>query len=384
MTTSPADAPSTPQDAPGRGRRKRRRILLAVGAPVALLAAAAGAFFAFGGYERLEDSRSMKQACQGALSKKDLSAFLDRDRLHAEKRTDAARGLGWVDRCVVLPRGGKTGVVDVDIGWADKTRDVLSRLGRPGPAAFAFTAVPIGNGWSGAVLPNAANTDATVLLPCRGTDRTLMVNVTGFRLNSDTEVFRDPKALGTLARLTTGTAERAARKLGCEAAPGAPVKTLSPPPLGDEGAIPLNQAAGTCRALKPAADAFAVSGGHTVEETAADDGPVEDCIVSDRRGGRLYRLGAFYGPYAREVLAQQKTASLSGTDGRSIGSWATAECRGFFGQAGFTLTSERGSHASARTPAVRRAQQAMLAAFARDAVRRHGCSDLTLPRADTD
>ncbi|KNB51469.1 hypothetical protein [Streptomyces caatingaensis] len=374
MSTPPTDTPAT-----GRRPRPRQRLLLAIGIPVITLAVAAGSFFAFGGSESREDGRSLADACQGALSKSDLAALLGSDRLHAGQRTDAARGAGWVDRCVVQARGGASGVVELNIGWADEAQGALSRLGRSGSSQDAVNAVPIGHGWSGTVVAGGPTADAAVLLPCRGIAKSLLVSASAASLGKDAP-FRDPKTVGTLARLVTGTAERAAGKLECEAVPGTSLQTLAPPPLGGDDAVPLDRAQGTCRALRGTGS----GSGRAVLETAADDGPIEDCFITDGHGKRLYHLGAYYGPYARDLGAdppgEQKLTSPSGTDGKTGDSWATAGCRAFFGKARFTLTSARGENASDQDE--RRAQREMLTAFARDAVKRHGCTDLALPRVN--
>ncbi|MGK5639095.1 hypothetical protein ACSNOK_12430 [Streptomyces sp. URMC 126] len=356
-------------------------MILGVGMPVAILAIGAGAFFAWGGFERIENARSVEEACQGALPKGDLSAFLEADRLRAEQRPDKVRGLGWLDQCVVLPHGKKTGLVELNIGWSHSSRLARSRLTGDAPVKDAVNDVPFGHGWSGVIRPGGVGGEAAVVLPCRGAGKGLLVSVSAFRWNRTEPLSHDRLAMAELARLTTGTAVRAADKLGCEAVPGETVGTVDPPPpVG--GNVPLDRAKGTCRALKPVGDAVASVGGRGLEETAAPDGPIEDCYITDRQGERLYHLGAFYGPYAQDLFTNppghQEPASP--VDERTGDSWAAAECRDFFGRARFTLTSVRGEYPSATSRADRPAQQALLAAFAREAVKRHGCSDLTLPR----
>ncbi|TVL88622.1 hypothetical protein [Streptomyces sp. SAJ15] len=379
MSTPPPDTSSMQEDAPAGADRKRRRRRPVLLVPAAVLLVAGALYAVLDGDGRQRDEGALATSCRGALAGGELATLLDSDRLRAEPRTDAARETGWVDRCVIEGRGGDSGVVELNIGWAGKAHGALSGLGRAGYAGDAVAAVPLGHGWSGAVLAGGPTADAAVLLPCRGSDRSLLIGVSA-ALPDRGSPFRDPDTIGALARVTTGTAERAAKKLGCEASPGGTVTSLAPPPLDRADSVPLGRATGTCRALAPTASAR----GRAALETELGDAPIEDCFVTDTRGKRLYHLGAFYGPYARDLRAdppgEQRFTSPSGIDGRTGDAWATAQCRGFFGTARFTLTAATDRERPKATgDTERRERQEMLKAFARDAARRHGCSGLNTP-----
>ncbi|MHA7961820.1 hypothetical protein ACX9I7_29165 [Streptomyces sp. L500] len=356
-------------------------MLCLIGA-LGMLFVGAGAYLYFGGYTDWQTSRSLKGACQGILPRGDLTRLLSSDDLRGTKERIPEAKAGWLDGCAVEAQGKGGGTAEFSVGWADEVGQPLSALGRRDFAGFNGVAAPLGGGWPGTLSGYGSVVDLSTLLRCRAKNKSLLVSARWYRGSTESPS-NDVKAYRALAAATTRTALRAAERWGCEAAQAPdPAQTPAQPPRPDRDASDLSQAVGACRPLTALAPKLAEHGVHMAVETPASDSLIEDCYLLDGKRSPIYRLSAYYGPYARDLVSTHGWGGAHGRAGaeeRSDFAWATADCASFFGTARFTSAVVYRSDASAATAADIDLQRQLVSAFAKDAASRHHCSSLETP-----
>ncbi|MEU3755555.1 hypothetical protein AB0H17_22730 [Streptomyces olivoreticuli] len=357
--------------------RKRRRILLfAISPPIFLLIAGSGSFFAFGGYSRWQDERSLDRACQGLLPKEDVESLMGTQRLRGGAPIEA-RG-GWLERCSVSSRGQR-GVTEVNIGWRDETAgQAFLNLGHEGVFGTSNTAVPVGNGWSGTMTQSSPISHVSILSACRNSGKDLVVNVSsypGIQKNLDTS-----KKFGSLTKVATEVTARATKKWDCDAKLGNSINSVTPPIAYRKNPVPVDQSTGTCRPVAPLA-AEHLGGKMKVIETPVGNALIENCSILNEESKPLYHLAAFYGPYKDGLSGLPNAHSpAAGSDKKQGIAWARSECRSFFGTARFTITPDyNSSEDKPYEPADPDLPSKLLTAFTKEAAQRHGCTNLSLP-----
>lgn len=338
-----------------------RRVGLFGVVPLVVIAVAA-----FGWYRLGDTGRDWRYRhelagfCRGLVPEAESAAFTGREtsRLGRDQYT-AEDGLRW-DRC---------DVAGLDLNVAD-VADALTNTGSP--AAF-FTLlhrnsdeppVALGGGWEGYTdLRNTA-----VVLPCANRPASVLVSAV------PREPLPGPAEARQAGRLVTATAVRAARRHGCAARPGGPVPPVSSP---DGETLPEN-ADGTCAGI-PVATAVDRGEVNWIKKTdGSGSAPVEECVLGKTVAfsAAAYTFQANYGPYAQRLRSGRGVGYGGEGDsgGSSTNAWATARCPGHTARAVFVADATEYA-----APAESFLKDS-LRAFAEHAVRRHGCTDLRLPR----
>ncbi|GAA0948471.1 MULTISPECIES: hypothetical protein [Streptomyces violaceusniger group] len=399
----------------------RRQIRALVAVAVAL-AALTGAFVWFAGSE----DRALAGACDGVLPVSEVREVLGDDtELDVTNRTEGsfgktASGSDESAKSDGSPKSGesdgsaKSGESDGNgarranslsvhcrITAEDTGHIAISIAGSPRPRAEygyddLYTAVParrtlpvpLGHGWSGLFATDTARLDdaedgtatTAVLLDCARRGDSLLITVETALRGAAT--LDDPAVRPDFVRTATATAEAANDHWGCGARLGKPVRTVGLPVNEDEYE-PLLGAKGTCAAV-PTASRSAVS---TARETARDRAPREACVLGTRDGSPLYRLEAYYGPYAEDARSQYTrdydyenvtpAEKPAGRLGRSA-YWAGATCPRGTESALYLIRAAAADGETRRRPDLAY-ERAALAAFAAASAEHHGCAAPTLP-----
>ncbi|CDR06444.1 hypothetical protein [Streptomyces iranensis] len=378
----------------------RRQIRALVAVAVAL-AALTGAFVWFAGSE----DRALEGACDGVLPIGEVRAVLGDDaELDVTNRTEGSFG----KTAAKSGEGDENGTERANslsahcrITAEDTGHIAVSIAGSPRPRAeygyddlyAAVPArrtlpVPLGHGWSGLFATDTARLDdaedgtatTAVLLDCARRGESLLITVeTALRGRTTLD---DPAVRPDFVRTATATAEAANDHWGCGARLGKPVRTVGLPVNEDEYE-PLLGAKGTCAAV-PTASRSAVS---TARETARDRAPREACVLGTRDGSPLYRLEAYYGPYAEDARSQYTrdydyenvtpAEKPAGRLGRSA-YWAGATCPRGAESALYLIRADAADGETRRRPDLAY-ERAALAAFAAASAEHHGCAAPTLP-----
>ncbi|WP_413801494.1 hypothetical protein [Streptomyces iranensis] len=378
----------------------RRQIRALVAVAVAL-AALTGAFVWFAGSE----DRALEGACDGVLPIGEVRAVLGDDaELDVTNRTEGSFG----KTAAKSGEGDENGAERANslsahcrITAEDTGHIAVSIAGSPRPRAeygyddlyAAVPArrtlpVPLGHGWSGLFATDTARLDdaedgtatTAVLLDCARRGESLLITVeTALRGRTTLD---DPDVRPDFVRTATATAEAANDHWGCGARLGKPVRTVGLPVNEDEYE-PLLGAKGTCAAV-PTASRSAVS---TARETARDRAPREACVLGTRDGSPLYRLEAYYGPYAEDARSQYTrdydyenvtpAEKPAGRLGRSA-YWAGAACPRGAESALYLIRADAADGETRRRPDLAY-ERAALAAFAAASAEHHGCAAPTLP-----
>ncbi|MFE9000813.1 hypothetical protein ACFYOY_01495 [Streptomyces sp. NPDC007875] len=382
-----------------------RRRVRALAVVAVALAALAGAIVWFAGSE----DRALDGACDGVLPVGEVRTVLGEDAtLDVTNRTEgsfgnaasksdksdksdksnARRANSLSVRCRIAAKG--TGHIAVSIAGSPRPRAEYGygELYAAVPASRTLP-VPLGNGWSGlfatdtARLGDAEDGTATtaVLLDCARRGDSLLITVET-ALRGATTTLDDPAVRPDFVRTATATAEAANDHWGCDAPLGKPVRTVGLPVNEDEYE-PLLGAEGTCAAV-PTASRSAVS---TARETARDRAPRESCVLGTRDGSPLYRLEAYYGPYAEDARSQYTrdydyenvtpAEKPAGRLGQSA-YWAGATCPRGAESALYLIRAADADGETRRRPDLAY-ERAALAAFAAASAEHHGCAAPTLP-----
>ncbi|MFI0975624.1 hypothetical protein ACH4SP_01200 [Streptomyces sp. NPDC021093] len=331
---------------------------VAIGA-LALVVLAAGALYFSGTYDRwlTPDPAS---ACAGTLDRPALREVLTGDAAKEIEYTAPVRP-GSLTQCVVMGDGPAAArSVWVDVRWGSKA-DAQSLGGTVGGERIH----PV-NGWPAVV----AGSTATVNLPCLDRkDESLLVDVSLMGVKT----LDKWKVRTELASFSVKSAERAAKQFGCAISPGPEVKDVEKEPRNSD-AVPLAGAQGTCAPLRPLKSAAAQAGATlALEEPAEKNAPLTECTLLTSKHQLGYELAATFGPYAK---AFRNTSTANPQFQQYFGAQndyasATARCPGSPERALFTLR-----HRGKPDPAF---EAAALKAFATDAAKQHGCTDLRLP-----
>ncbi|MFE2184472.1 hypothetical protein [Streptomyces sp. NPDC059455] len=394
----------------------RRRIRALVAVAVAL-AALTGAFVWFVGSE----DRALEGACDGVLPVGEVRSVLGDDtELDVTNRTEGSFG----KKAGSAAKGAKSGEsaksaksansdesgakranslsVHCRVTAEDTGHIAVSIAGSPRPRAEygyddLYTAVParrtlpvpLGHGWSGLFATDTARLDdaedgtatTAVLLDCARRGDSLLITVETALRGAAT--LDDPAVRPDFVRTATATAEAANDHWGCGARLGKPVRTVGLPVNADEYE-PLLGAKGTCAAV-PTASRSAVS---TARETARDRAPRESCVLGTRDGSPLYRLEAYYGPYAEDARSQYTrdydyenvtpAEKPAGRLGQSA-YWAGATCPRGAESALYLIRADAADGETRRRPDLAY-ERAALAAFAAASAEHHGCAAPSLPK----
>ncbi|MEU8892274.1 hypothetical protein [Streptomyces sp. NPDC048442] len=337
----------------------RTRLGKTVIGALALVLLAAGVVYFSGTYDRWR-TPDPAEACAGTLDRPALREVLTGEAAKEIEYNAPARP-GSLTQCVVMgdgPAAARSLWVDVRWGSAADSQSLGGTVG-------GERIHPV-NGWPAVV----AGSTATVNLPCLDRkDESLLVDValTGVKTLDKWKIRTE------LASFSVKSAERAAKQFGCAISPGPEVKDVEKEPR-DSDAVPLAEAQGTCAPLRPLKSAAAQAGVALArEEPAQKNAPLTQCTLLTSKHLLGYDLAAVFGPYAKShrltSTAKPQIQQDSGAQGDYT--WATARCPGSPERALFTL-----KHRGKPAPAF---ESAALKAFATDAAKQHGCTDLRLP-----
>lgn len=382
MSPHESASPSPKGASAGTAGRKHRRLRF-VAIPVALLVVAAGCFLAFGGYDYWQDQKSLDRACRGILPQSEIKALMGTDSLRATDEPLSESTTEWLGVCSVESKEKGGGITRFRIGEAGKVGGAQQALGLT-DLSESLNPAPIGNGWSGVLNSSLPAGYASVVLQCRGTDKDLLVSAMSYPGSKRSDLLKTSKGSGSLARMVTEAATQAATEWGCDAPLGKRIESVTPPIAYWRNPVPLQKPQGTCRPLSSMLPELRASGAREFYETPVDNAPIEDCVVIGPSDKRIYHLAAFYGPYARylrEDSGVQLYRSRAGITRNAGAAWGYAECKNFLGAARFTITTERDEKGNrVDTKGDPDLPAKLLTAFAEDATKRHGCSNLVTPR----
>lgn len=424
--------------------RTGRIVLSSCGALVALALIAGGYYWWGGPHERRVAQRVLDEACRGVLPSDEIRAVLGEGPFESgpgrsgASDTDQAEESGKggirqvscaVERDEEHGAGHPTHEASVAVtvrsvperkaaDTAADHRDERPRGYEPLPPLLTDGLPPaaLGHGWRGVFSTDEgfmhqssggdASATTSVLLDCPRDRGGLLVTVD---VREEDVTLDDPRRRTAYARVATATAAKAARKWGCDATLGKPLRTVALPVNTDEY-VPLADASGTCRGLP--ARGSRVS---RAWEGARSGGPVEVCVLggggtgtpaaggsADSAGfadsadeARRYQLVAYYGPYAQDARVEHQVRHGRYSEdpvpgdapaGRLVGGgrWTSAACRDGGGPALFTVRpsdatdgneyDKRGRRLEPKMSAADLAyERAALKEFARRSAATHGC-----------
>ncbi|MGA5131733.1 hypothetical protein ACPCTO_18190 [Streptomyces olivoreticuli] len=350
--------------------------MIGIAASLGILLAGTGGYLYFGGYADQQDERSMERICHGIVPRSELKTLMKSSDLHGTDDRMPEGKAGWLDGCTVEGQGDGVGTTQFSIGQGSKAGMTLSALGRTEFAGYDGTAVPIGGGWQGAMTRKGPVANASVLLECGGADKSLLVSVRSYPGRKQDDQQSASQRYGALAALTTRTAQAAATAWSCHARTAAPTRSTPPPVTSWPGPTALGQAAGSCRPFASLASTLAQRDIQKAVETPTGSSPIEDCYLLDSKERAVYRLSAYYGPYARDLLSTHGWPSSTGNGKNSDYAWATYHCPDFFGTARFTSGIVYDAQGEASAPSDPDLQQQLLMEFAKGSADRHGCRPL--------
>ncbi|MET7615891.1 hypothetical protein [Streptomyces sp. NPDC005408] len=348
---------------------RRRSVRLTACWTAAAVVIAGFFFWLTGGYDAWRNDRALDTVCDGDVAAEQVRKLFPDVELES---WDTARS--GVRHCYLRAADEeKDGRAAVTLGiWRTSDSSVSFEAGR-------FSA-PLGHGWTGSFNydPDVRSDDhdeakATLLLDCGKEPRDgLLVTVDASLGRGD---FDEPAARTRLTAVLTGTAERYAKRTGCKAPMGKPVK--------DVGVVtttwdykPLAKASGSCAGIVTPAEARRW-GVQTAVEIAAAPAPIESCSLGGFKASGLYDFRAYYGPFAEEELSKGSYDSRDDDKADSPdGSYAlSAECRGAQGTALFTVESlhDEWDRGRAATVVDHKGLRAALKRFAERSAAWHGC-----------
>ncbi|ROV66308.1 hypothetical protein [Streptomyces globisporus] len=330
----------------------RRRTGLAVPALVLALTAG-GLIWAFGPWDEESDPAD---TCRGSLAVEEAGEFLGGAEL--EFRGHAGEWMGHeTEHCTARARGEDSGGVRLELSLRPAAAH------RASGAAEETSAAPIGYGWNGS-FDAGYNPAAAVLVDCAplpGKGLLVMADVP-----EDIRKLSDEQVRG-LARFTTESARRAAKRFGCEGPLGKRPATVD----RTEGQkLPVVRTKGTCRDVVTARD-IARLGLTTASEMPAGRALTEECSLDLPAKNHSIRLTAYYGPSARQEMYLDKRypGSVKGALMRSH------PCEGALGPAYFKFEElplqDAGKYA--RKTVRGEDGQRLLTAFTTASAARHGC-----------
>ncbi|MEV6396460.1 hypothetical protein AB0M39_17040 [Streptomyces sp. NPDC051907] len=338
----------------GGMRLRRRGAIVSAAVLAGLLVVGGSVAYGTGAYDDWQDARSFSSACDGIVDH-----TLAKDLLGAERLR--GKGADGMDCSAFEPGDGK-GSMSIRVqrgGQGGDSARLLWRLARANSHQGGEVMAPVGGGWPAVISIRGPLAYAGGYLPCGdGEGDDLIVRVVAHPGPSAPSL-DDRAQRARLARVATGALAKAAGKEGCEAPDAKDVGQV--PDDSFKSLTPEAKTTGTCRGTG--------SGGY---ESAADGAaPIEDCLLADAQGRKLFRLAAYYGPYvksARRDTIRGKT--FRGASGGSQGVyWTTAACKS--GPALYAIeTLYDGDRFAAAAPEL---ELPALKAFAAQSAQRHGC-----------
>ena len=343
-------------------RTRRRRAAMAAGIPILVLALLGGYFYVSGGYDDWRTYRALSRGCDGLLPVADVRALFPGTAL----ATDEGR----------LSTGGEfCGVHKMHDGLYTLDLNVSTYRAPGYETSLYWDGLPLGHGWTGSFsidnlkIENGAVVDTghseyaeatvAILLDCGAAPGDgLYFTVNALIPGS----FKDRGERSKLVTVATGIAKRGAELKHCAARTGEPVPQVGLPPAGYEN---LARADGSCAGLLDAGEAGRL-GVSTVQETAAEPAPHEQCVLGDSRRSGRYAFNALYGPMAHLLYLDLP---------KKVRGYYTAEakCPGAQGAAVYTVepvAEELETYPLPKNPALR----APLQRFAEKSAAMHGCS----------
>ncbi|GGV45479.1 hypothetical protein GCM10010277_36400 [Streptomyces longisporoflavus] len=408
---------------PGTGRKLGG----AAGALLALALVAGGYFWFGGGYDRWVAQRLVSGACEGVLPASEVRDVLGEGPYKDETQDRAEGGLGDGSlrvRCTIVRdaehhtgRSTRDGSVTVNVRAVpervakdDNGREARERRreditgdyeGAYPDVSTDLPPVALGPGWNGAFTAGESSVDGAtattaVLLDCARGRGGLLVTVDA---KDETGTADDPRRRTAFARIATATAANASGHWGCDADTGKPPRTVAQPVNGDEDVAPAD-ATGSCEGVPGRGSEVA-----RAWEGARGGTPVEVCVLgpasvtedglpvarSSSDVGGLYRLSAFYGPFAQDErygyqdrydYMEQDRVPGGAPSGRlpDGGYWVSAVCEKGGERALFTMEppgsrtpSYQQDKKDKPTPADRTYQRTALKAFAKASAKTHAC-----------
>lgn len=226
--------------------------------------------------------------------------------------------------------------------------------------------VPLNAGWQGFMVTEGEESTASVLLSCKNwSPRDGSGILVAAESPYDTQVTKAIRL--KLARVVTGTAQRAAETTGCVTSPGDTGKVTAPD--ANARTVAVDDARGTCKGMTSAS---------TVRETDAETSPVEECLLT----GRLL-LTAEYGPFsdASDAVVNGKYGGHDTPSGvERSAAWTSATCQGALGIGYYHASPVEGNDRSFTSNPLSKSERADLQLFAEQSAARHGCdSPAALP-----
>jgi hypothetical protein len=222
--------------------------------------------------------------------------------------------------------------------------------------------VPLDSGWAGFIVAEEEDElGVSVLLDCPNWTPRQGSGILVFA-GADVADSTNPASRTRLARIATGTAQRAADRTGCEATPGSRIDRVAPVPAA---ARPTTATKGTCAGM---------TSRRSAQETPAGTAPVEYCVLD---GGLVLR--AAYGPFVgdddkKQDIHDDPAGILPDT------AWASATCKGAQATALYwAVPAEDDTDRSFTSQPLSKSERNDLRHFARASATRHGCSTPTLP-----
>ncbi|MFG2765150.1 hypothetical protein [Streptomyces rubiginosohelvolus] len=331
------------------GRRRTRAAVPAL----ALALTAGGLIWGFGPWDEQSDPAD---TCRGSLAVEEAGEFFGGAELEFRGHTGEWMGHG-TEYCTARARGEESGGVRLELSLRPAAAH------RAAGAAEKTSAAPIGYGWNGS-FDAGYNPAAAVLVDC--------APLPGKGLLVLADVPEDIRELSSeqvrgLARFTTESARRAAKRFGCEGPLGKRPSTV------DRTAwqkLPVARTKGTCRDVITARDSARL-GLTTASEMPAGRALTEECSLDLPAKGRRVRLTAYYGPSAQQEMYLDKRypGSVKGALMRSH------PCEGALDTAYFKFEElpREDAGKAARNTVRGEDGRRLLTAFATASGARHGC-----------
>ncbi|MET9290777.1 hypothetical protein [Streptomyces sp. NPDC003077] len=381
---------------PGPVNKKRRRLITGAVAFVCLMAAAGGAFYLTGGFDKWRDRQSFDEACQGVM---------DGDTVRSALGSDAVRAIPdggafifgdngkSIAQCHAKDReweGGKDrerGVMTVDIRWASHAARANWGIHHIFANGYEGIGYPVGYGWRGSVVSNEEIVPVmrgAVELTCRNKSGERLLVATSQRGLTMDEAASDQYRT-RFAQALTGTATNAAKKFGCDAELGKPVERVpSTAPYLELASKPLDRATGVCAPLAGMTpDARRQNAPLAAGSPKDPDSLAEDCFLIRGKGKRqfesVFRFMALYGRAAENIgKSEDGFDRYPGASGqRETATWATAQCPDH--RKALYLAGTVGRGEPAVPSEADEFERKALRAFAQQSANEHGCTNLRTP-----
>ncbi|WGP12424.1 hypothetical protein [Streptomyces sp. SH5] len=331
------------------GRRRTGPALLSL----VLALTVGGLIWGFGPWDEESDPAD---TCRGALAAEEAGAFFGGAELKFRGHT--AEWMGHeTEYCSAQARGEESGAVRLELS----IRPAAAH--RAAGAAEKTSAAPIGFGWNGS-FDAGYNPAAAVLVDCASLPGKGLLVLAD--IPEDIRKLSDEQVSG-LARFTTESARRAAKRYDCEGPLGKRPSTVDRTTWQER---PVARVKGTCGDVVTARDTARL-GLTTASEMPAGRALTEECSLDLPAQGRHVRLTAYYGPSAQQEMYLDKRypGSVKGAIMRSH------PCKGALGTAYFKYEElpREDDGKSVRNTVRDEDGQRLLTAFTTASAARHGC-----------